>query len=388
MMRCSRLVNVETIVVVCLAVFHFGKSNYCFGFSTALTTNSISVGIGGVASTSPLFTSKNTADEARPHEPNVSSESSMPASPGSESDPSPWKSSKWRFTLNIGREPDTYMPEEWGASGGRLVLSVDVQVDSDRISKKVDTQRESVDDPLLKHNPFSMKLLSTKSTYITNKGEQICEFGEIGGWKIRFPLIEQAQERANSYGRGGSNQKVTGRASTLRCYIDLLSTIERNDIKLNGKERIYLTSKCWREDDVEYAYERLKPIQQSYENAQERLDNALSHEYGDRRLDGNDIIDTIAGMKDTAQLVIERDQALRNYEEAKVIYPTIPLSKLPEGPWPGQVEWLSLEPKMLLVRREKFLVGDEYHIIGTWTATPLLEDDDGYELEDDTLSMF
>lgn len=379
----------------------------CFGFTTSTPTkNPICVSfrpIGNIEYSkipstnyqiAALYNSVHDNDnESNTDDDETSSPLSPPPSQPSQStststEPSPWKSSKWRFILNIGREAGTYMPEEWGASGGRLVLSVDVEITSDRISKAVDTNKEGVDDPMLKHNPFAIKLLDTTSKYITNQGEQICEFKKVGGWKIRFPLIDEGQDRGG--GRAGGKKKITGHASTLRCYIDLVSNVKRNDVTLNGKERIYFTGKCWREEDVEYAYTRMKPIEDRYNRAQERLDEALSHEYGDRRLDGTDLMDTLAGMKDTAQLVIERDGALRQLEEANRIYPTIPLQELPEGPWPGQIEWLSIEPRKLLVRREQFLVGDEYHIIGTWTATPLFdENDDDYEYdEDDKLSIF
>lgn len=39
---------------------------------------------------------------------------------------------------------------------------------------------------------------------------------------------------------------------------------------------------------------------------------------------------------------------------------------------PGQVEWLTIEPLYLMVRRKK-LLGEEYHVIGTWYATPELD---------------
>ena len=144
-----------------------------------------------------------------------------------------------------------------------------------------------------------------------------------------------------------------------------------------------MTAKCWREEELDRALRRLFPIQRKYVQLQHQLDAVLQHETGDRRLDGTDPIQTLLGMKDTAQLVMEREDALRKYEEAKRVYPSvIPETTtervtanevdLPEGPWPGQVEWLSMEPLYLMVRRQK-LLGEEYHVIGTWSAIPLFD---------------
>ena len=47
-----------------------------------------------------------------------------------------------------------------------------------------------------------------------------------------------------------------------------------------------------------------------------------------------------------------------------------------EGPWPGQLEWLSIEPGYLLVRRSRFL-DEEYHVVGKWKAEPVFDDDEG-----------
>ena len=273
---------------------------------------------------------------------------------------SPWKSSQWRWTLNIGREEGSWMPEEWAQSGGRLVLPLDVEITSDRLALS-----KSEQDPILKERPMILQTL-TNSTYITTKGQQTATFASQGGWRIRSPPSENLKQ---------------GWASSLRGFLDLTSSIERNDICLDAGERIYLTANCWREQALETAARRLQPITQEYERAQERLEKALAHETGDRRLDGTNLVDTLAGMRDTAQLVIERDEALRRLEEARTRYPSqFTVDTIPEGPWPGQVEWLSIEPRYLMVRRDK-LLGEEYHVIGTWSVEPLLDDADGEEAE-------
>lgn len=249
---------------------------------------------------------------------------------------SPWASSEWTFTLNFGREAGSMMPEEWGSSGGRLVVNVPMEITSDRPSSPSSSssplpsflqgdQKPDLD-PMLQKNSFQMNCLSSSSPYVTMEGEQQCTFDSQGGWKIRLP--------------SGNAQGLCGK---LMAYLDLTSTIQKNDVRLEKGERIYLTAKCWREEELERALKQLKPVHAKYRQTQQRLNDALEHETGDRRLDGTDPIQTVIGMKDTAQLVIQRDEALRQYQEANRVFPTIDetVDMVPtaeelewqEGPW-------------------------------------------------------
>eukprot|EP00980_Cylindrotheca_fusiformis_P027848 scaffold22560_cov135-Cylindrotheca_fusiformis.AAC.59 len=273
---------------------------------------------------------------------------------------SPWAAADWKITFNIGREAGTLMPDEWGSMGGRLVFDLPVEITSDR-----PTSSDKLD-PVLQRNSFRLTPLSD-SKYVTMEGEQRFTFEEEGGWKIRLPT-----------------GKANGEAAKLMCFVDLKSDIEKNDIFLKRGERIYLIAKCWREEELERALKRLQPIHTAFMQKQKRLIEALEHETGDRRLDGKDPIQTMMGMKDTAQLVIERDEAWRVFQEANVVYPTVDINsdvfpdaenlEWQEGPWPGQIEWLTIEPLYMMVRRKKLLLGEEYHVIGTWAAAPVLED--------------
>ena len=290
---------------------------------------------------------------------------------------SPWQNAIWQIEFNFGRETGSSMPEEWGEEGGRLVLSpLEVEITSDR----PDYERRP-EDPMLKRNAWILRPLKSRTAkYITMKGEQQAIFGKDGGWKIRMPW------GGTSAGSSSSTiAKQRGHASKIMFYVDLETNIAKGDIKLQKGERIYMTGKCWREDDLENALKQMYPIRRDYLKAQQRLEAQIQHETGDRRLDGTDPIQTIMGMKDAAQLVLQRDEALRKYEDAKTIYPNfddndtkeyspddIPLE---EGPWPGQLEWLSLEPGYLLVRRSSFLE-EEYHIIGKWKAEPIFDEGD------------
>lgn len=47
---------------------------------------------------------------------------------------------RWRVMLNIGREPGTWMPKEWGASGDRLHLHLELEFSSDALLVQATTE--------------------------------------------------------------------------------------------------------------------------------------------------------------------------------------------------------------------------------------------------------
>merc|ERR1719343_1942134 len=86
------------------------------------------------------------------------------------------------------------------------------------------------------------------------------------------------------------------------------------------------------------------------------------------------------------RLVLDHEKALREYQEANIYFPTIDDDneefswtkrelEWKEGPWPGEAEWLTVEPLFVMVRRMKFFVKEEYHVIGTWAAAPILQEE-------------
>lgn len=127
-------------------------------------------------------------------------------------------------------------------------------------------------------------------------------------------------------------------------------------------------AQCWRETDFQKGKQRIKPLEQAAREAQERLERQLNHESGDRRLDGKDIVDTLAGSFSMAQLVMDRDNKLRDLREAERTLPG-KLVSLP-GHWPGTTEPFVLARGTLAVKRKK-LLREEFHIVGKWRAAPL-----------------
>lgn len=258
-----------------------------------------------------------------------------------------WSSSQWKFTFNLGREPGTLMDGDWGATGGRLIFDLPVEATSDDPS----TDKE---DPMLKRNANQIIPLAD-SIYLTTEGQEkeVAFVPGSGGWKIQMP-------------KGVAD----GKAGKLMCYFDLKTSIRKGDIFLEKGERIYLTAKSWRSRELDRALARLKPYQQNYRHREEKMNKALEDEsYGYERL------------------IIDRDDALRDYQEANIYFPTIDDDdpefswtkerlEWQEGYWPGDAECLTIEPLFLMVRRMKLFVKEEFHVIGTWAADPIAEEEE------------
>lgn len=264
---------------------------------------------------------------------------------------SPWSSASWKLTLNVGREPGS--EGKWGASGGRLVLPINIMIKSD-ISPERDATGGSA----------YLLCPEGESSFINSNGLQTVEFG-TGGWKLELPP-------------GGGK----GLATKLRMWLDVKTEATRNDVTLKAGERIYLEAICWREEDLERGNRAIQPFIAAYEQAQQRLEAQVAHDTGDRRLDGNDPLATLAAYKDMVELVAYRDEKLRLLQKAELVYPRNP-NEIPEGPWPGAIEWLAIAPTRMSVKRRKSFL-DEYHEVGTWEATPILKEDEYEEVKQET----
>ncbi|KAL3925973.1 MAG: hypothetical protein SGARI_005754 [Bacillariaceae sp.] len=146
---------------------------------------------------------------------------------------------------------------------------------------------------------------------------------------------------------------------------------QKRDVTLNANQRLYFAAHCWRETDYAIAYEI----------AQAKLEEKVNHDSGDRRLDGNDPLETLSAYKDMAGMTLDRDDKWRQLQEAQEYLP--PPQELPLGSWPGDTELLAIKPMEVFVRKSKGLFGtqEEYHLIGTWQARPMNENDEEDEEE-------
>ena len=244
------------------------------------------------------------------------------------------------------------MPETWGASGARLSFPMDVMVASDYTVEK-DKEFDFM-------GGNCMRLaVAEDPTFVSSEGEQFIGIREAGAWKMQMP-------------------KQRGTAATLRFWVDVeqadglikgLGAI-RNDVILPA-ERIFFMSKCWREADLKIAAKQMRPYEIAAQEAQRRVEEQLSHETGDRRLDGTDPLETALGTISMAKRVRDRDDRMRELREAENRLPRNAES-LRLGFWPGTDEKLAIGEGTVAVRRKK-LFGDEFHILGKWRAIPIVK---------------
>ena len=265
-----------------------------------------------------------------------------------------WAPARWRISVDIGREKDTWMPKDWGASGGRLVLPIDVEVSSDPAAEP-NAERD------IMGGSASAIVPVAEPTFVNERGEQTVGVAG-GGWKI------------------GTQDAGRGRAATLRFWLDFAPAGDdespaatRGDVTLPA-ERLYFAAGVWRREELARGAAALEPLVEETRRTQERLERRLDHERGDRRLDGTNPLDTALAYKEMADLVGARDAALRRQRdlEAELLLPR-DASKLPMGPFPGSEEPLALAPGGIMIRKKKsfFAFADEYLILGKWRATPL-----------------
>ena len=128
--------------------------------------------------------------------------------------------------------------------------------------------------------------------FINTQGETSVPFADDGAWKI-------ATRRTGKPGDAGN----------LRFWLDIAGSAkegniaaQRNDVTI-WSERLYCTANCWRQSELEKGLGRMRPVQADLEDAQAVIDERLSHEMGDRRLDETNPIDTAMASIDMAVLV-------------------------------------------------------------------------------------
>jgi len=323
-----------------------------------------------------------------------SSPSSPPPPP---SNTSPWAPAEWRINLNIGREPGTYMPEDFGASGARLLLSVDVLVESETVTTTDPTNGKNDDERDFLGGTSGkadlMSVLDDDPTFVNMDGQQTVPFGDDGAWRIGSRATGKPGDSCrlrfyldvvkNSNKENDDDNQKSGSGSDSK-NDDIVAV--RNDVYLCA-ERLYFTANAWRESELQLGIRRFRPIQSEFLEAQRVVDDRLSHDTGDRRLDGTNLLDTALASIDMAKLVGRRDDALFKLRGAERTLPNPDAMELSlPGHWPGSTEKLAIAKGKIAVRRKRkdaggilFGGGDEFYILGTWTAAPLstAANDDG-----------
>ena len=314
--------------------------------------------------------------------------------------PSPWSPGAWKITMDFGREDSSdrndnniqllssLLGDEWGSNGGRLVLSFDVLASAE-ISKQ---QQNDDNDSWLGGKPTGTVETDDEScTYINEQGQQLCTFLP-GNWRIEPPL-----PLLPTY-----TNILSGQASTLRFYLTINTPIRRNTISFPEEQLLLFQCNTFRKSQYSSGVQTLLPYQYAKERSQRLLVEQLNHETGDRRLDGNDLLDTLSATKEMAKLVIERDKMRSKWLEVESVLPKldssidtsqgIDINTLIDddekwGIWPSDTELMTIESGIIYAvvnaKKEKqgffqSLLQDnskkgEPVVVGRWNAKPIFD---------------
>ena len=141
----------------------------------------------------------------------------------------------WRLSLNVGREPGTYMPEDWAASGARLAFPVDVEFTTAASTQFAFEELLGAADGTCR-----LRVLGP-GKFIGSSGEVSVEC-KHGAW------------RATPTGAGGE--------SHLRFFLDFPEDATRNDVVLPAG-RLFFTTGCWQATELELAEQALKELEEA-----------------------------------------------------------------------------------------------------------------------------
>ena len=127
----------------------------------------------------------------------------------------------WSMKLNVGREPNTRMPEAWAKSGARLLLSsMQVEFQDELVDGDNLPLRWTVEEPACCP---ARRLKATAGSFVGASGEVTVAVRD-GGW-----LAEPADR---------CGQRV------LRFYLDFPDGAQRNDAVLPAG-RVFFNTHCW-----------------------------------------------------------------------------------------------------------------------------------------------
>ena len=130
-----------------------------------------------------------------------------------------------RATLDIGREPGTWMDEEWGASGARFLLPVRFRFSPDPVDLGVPGE-EALGGRYCRR----LEAVDPYASFVTPTGEVRTRVGD-GGWAVR-PL---------SGSGGGSDEGAAG----LRFFLDFPDGATKNDLSVAPGTRVFFSGACF-----------------------------------------------------------------------------------------------------------------------------------------------
>ena len=246
----------------------------------------------------------------------------------------------WKLSLSIGREQGTWMPEEWAASGARLLLPITVEFDS--------VPYPGEPEALVGRTCFRVRPLGDAS--FVGVGGKVTVPVRGGAWAIQPPKPPQ-------------------KPALLRFWLEFPEEAKRNDVTL-PPGRVFFTAPVWQEIELERGAEARKEARERYEEAETK-----SAQLADEAVKANPLA-KIFGLRKQVLALDEKNAALRKLERVERYLGGS--SDGGAGPFPGLAAGVSLTlgttGGLVVKRTPRIGVGTEYHILGKFQAQAAASD--------------
>lgn len=240
---------------------------------------------------------------------------------------------KWRISLNIGREKNSHYAErrpEWGASGGRLLLPIDIEFAAEAANLGLE--------PVLGQAGVRVLRPLGDARFISMAGEQTVRV-EPGGWQVR---------------------PTDNGEFILRFCVDFPDGAVRNDVTLPAK-RVYFQTSIWDDAQLSKNEVELAALNRKGEQFQEALDKELD------KTANADIIGKLMATWKGSKLLEEKQYVQMEEHYLKQYMPVNQDTlHVPSGFRTGKNGFVRVHEQAPWFR----LSGDEYHALGTFTLRP------------------
>mmetsp|Transcript_48740 Transcript_48740/g.110616 ORF Transcript_48740/g.110616 Transcript_48740/m.110616 type:complete len:290 (-) Transcript_48740:312-1181(-) len=256
----------------------------------------------------------------------------------------------WRLKLDVGREPGTWMPNDWATMGARLALSMDIEF----------TDGQLMGDPRqglgLQENlvgpASSTKKINVKggpASFVSERGrEEVAFLG--GGWCVQQPF------------------DTPGAEALLRGWVDCISGAKRKDVSIESGERIFFTTGIWTD---EANFKQLENDRKIIEKDIARIKN----EFASLSSKGEGTGEAMDFFSKTFHAATQLRSKTAKYDEyQKLKFKLDELARmLPEPGKLAVANGISIAPRGGLCVKRKKLLGEEYHILGKMSFAPIAE---------------
>lgn len=237
--------------------------------------------------------------------------------------------SHWKIQMNVGREKGTWMPNTWGASGDRLLLNLELRLDSDPMPT-----RDALYGDAQKFSTAAIVNGDVTLGPSRGEGSRLISVRPRGGWRV-----------ARGEGPGGSD--------VLRLYLDV-----DEDVRHRGGDvyvprgRVYLT--CGFHELRHRGKEKVSLMEQA-EALEDRYNRAVAKSHRE----GLFSLDKIKYEREKWLCVEEQTQVRRKYSLMKTVEPNLsdlrPMRSNPD---------IALTKEGSICIGVKKTLGHEYHILG------------------------